>query len=123
MKGQVGLELILLTSVIMLLSLLTLGAFVYLRYDIEPSIQSSSVYEFYNRMVDYKKIAMTSCNNFNALFEHNFGTDITIEYNLIKGEYGVIYMKDVVFTNNATGSMFKFKVSCNNGMLEVSIVR
>ncbi len=124
MNAQVGLELLILTSIIMLLSLLVLGAFIYIKSDIDPIVQSASVYEFYNRIIEYKKMAMVSCNNFNVTFEHNFGTDVIIDGNRIEGKFGVVYIKDVHFQGyRMNGSLFKFNLACNSGNFTIGVSR
>lgn len=123
MKAQASLEMLLIAAIIFLLSIMVLAGFIYLKSETDISIESASIYEFYSKLSEYRKIALLSCSNYRALIEHNFGADVTIERDGILGKSGKIYFRGVEFLDLVNGSRFKFNISCSNNILIIRVVR
>ncbi|MCS7122369.1 MAG: hypothetical protein NZ908_00205 [Candidatus Micrarchaeota archaeon] len=125
MRAQVGIEVIMLAGVILMLSLMAIASFLAVKQDIQPS--SASVYEFYNRVEELKRISYHNCQRFRAEFTHDFGDEVEFynNSNYLNGSIGTVYFQNVTFFTNSQNSQrgrsFKFFVNCSAYQLQVSI--
>lgn len=116
---------LLLAGVILLLSSIAIASFLVMKDETYSS--SASLYEFYNRLGELKRLSYHDCQNFRAQFTHDFGEEVEFydNSNYVNSSIGTVRFQNVRFLTRPAQSLrartFQFTVSCSGNELQVSV--
>ncbi|MEM0471078.1 MAG: hypothetical protein QXL02_02245 [Candidatus Anstonellales archaeon] len=126
MRAQVSVELLLLIGIMAIVSIGMFGSFLVFKSDIDPETASASIYQFYQKIYEHKRLALHSCSNYKYNFNYSFAVPISIEHNsnYISSDIGQVYFNGVRFlTGNRiiNSSKLNFNITCINYELQVIV--